>query len=76
MLQLWVRRNKGTWHDTRSASVVFARSLLLTGDGAGGFPSAFALSGPACARNNMLDRFDLSDEKLRDALDSSAEVAS
>ena len=33
--------------------------------------SAFALNGPACARINMLDKFDLSDEKLRDALDSS-----
>ena len=71
MLQLWVHRNKGTWHDTRSASVVFARSLLLVGDSAGGFPSAFAFSNPACARINMLDRFDLSAEKLRDALDSS-----
>ncbi len=55
----------------RSALISFARSLSLTGDGAGGFPSAFALNGPACARINMLDRFDLSDEKLRDALDSS-----
>ena len=36
-----------------------------------GFPSAFALNGSAWARINMLDRFDLSDEKLRDALDSS-----
>ena len=62
--------------DMRSASVVFARNLLLTGDGAGGFPSAFALNGPACVRISMLDRFDLSDERLRDALDSSAEVAS
>ena len=33
----------------RSASIVFARSPLLAGDSAGGFPSAFALSGPACA---------------------------
>ena len=64
-------RNKGTWRDMRSALISFARSLSLTGDGAGGFPSAFALNGSACARINMLDRFDLSDEKLRDALDSS-----
>ena len=55
----------------RSASIIFARNLLLTGDSAGGFPSTFASNGPACARINMLDRFDLSDEKLRDALDSS-----
>ena len=55
----------------RSASIIFARSLLLTGDGAGGIPSAFALNGPACARINMLGEYDLSDEKLRDALDSS-----
>ena len=55
---------------------MFARSLLLTGDSAGGFPSAFALNGPACARINMLDKFDLSDERLRDALDFSPEVAS
>ena len=55
----------------RSASIVFARSLLLIGDGAGGFPSAFALNGSACVRINMLDRFDLSDERLRDALDAS-----
>ncbi len=66
----WVHRNKGTWRDMRSASIVFARSLLLIGDSAGGCPSTFALNGPACARINMLDRFDLSDEKLRDALDS------
>ena len=55
----------------RSALISFVRSLSLTGDGAGGFPSAFALNGPACARINMLDKFDLSDEKLHDALDSS-----
>ena len=55
----------------RSVSLVFARNLLLTGDSASGFPSAFALNGPACARINMLDRFDVSDKKLRDALDSS-----
>ena len=53
-----------------------AHSLSLTGDSAGGFPSAFALNGSACARVNMLDKFDLSDEKLRDALESSTEVAS
>ena len=35
----------------RPASIVFARGLLLTGDGAGGFPSAFALNGPTCARD-------------------------
>ena len=70
-MKLWVHRNKGTWRDMRSASVVFARNLLLIGDGAGGFPSAFALNGSACVRINMLDRFDLSDERLRDALDSS-----
>ena len=63
-----VHRNKGTWRDMRSASVVFARNLLLIGDGAGGFLSAFALNGSACVR---IDRFDLSDERLRDALDSS-----
>ena len=60
----------------RSASIIFARSLLLIGDSAGGFPSTFALNGSACARINMLDKFDLSDEKLRDALEFSAEVAS
>ena len=71
----WLRnsghRNKGTWRDMRSVLIVFARSLLLTGDCAGGFPSAFALNGSVCARINMLDKFDLPDEKLRDALDSS-----
>ena len=72
----WVHRNKGTWRDMRSASIIFVRSLLLTGDSTGGFPATFALSGSACARINMLDRFDLPDEKLRDALESSAEVAS
>ena len=46
----------------RSASIVFARSLLLTGGSAGGFPSAFALNGSACARVNMFDKFDLSDQ--------------
>ena len=51
--------------------MVFARGLLLIGESAGGFPSAFALSGSVCARINMLDRFDLSDEKLRNTLDSS-----
>ena len=55
----------------RSASVFFARNLLLIGGSAGGFPSAFALNGSAYVRINMLDRFDLSDERLRDALDSS-----
>ena len=55
----------------RSASIIFARSLSLTGDSAGGFPSAFALNGSAWAQINMFDKFDLSDEKLRDALDSS-----
>ena len=30
----------------RSASVVVARGLLLTGDSAVGFPAAFALNGP------------------------------
>ena len=68
--------------------MIFARSLLLTG----GFPSACAFNGPACALNeakrslrcaaaarppsawariSMLDKFELSDEKLRNALDSS-----
>ena len=47
----WVHHNKGTWRDMRSASIVFARSLLLTDDSAGGFPSTFALNGPACARS-------------------------
>ena len=46
-----VHRNKGTWRDMRSASIVFVRSLLLIGGNAGGFPSAFALNGPACARS-------------------------
>ena len=55
----------------RSALIVFARSLLLTGDSAGGFPAAFALNGSAWARINMLDKFDLSDERLRDILGSS-----
>ena len=32
----------------RSVSIVFARSLLPISDSAGGFQSAFALSGPAC----------------------------
>ena len=55
----------------RSALISFvARSLLLIGGGAHGFPSAFVLSGSAWARINMFDRFDLSDERLRDALDS------
>ncbi len=31
----------------RSALIIFARSLLLTGDSAGGFPAAFALNGSA-----------------------------
>ena len=47
----WVHRNKGTWHDIRSASIIFARSLSLIGDGEGGFPSAFARGGPARARS-------------------------
>ena len=55
----------------RSALISFVRSLSRTGDGAGGFPSAFALNGSAWAQINMLDKFDLSDQKLRDALDSS-----
>ena len=46
-----VHRNKGTWRDIRSASIIFARSLVLIGDSEGGFPSAFALKGPACAPN-------------------------
>ena len=46
-----VDRNKGTWRDIRSALIIFAHSLLLTGDSAGGFPSAFSLSGSACALN-------------------------
>ena len=67
----WVHRNKGTWRDMRSALISFAHSLSLSGDGADGFPPAFALNGSAWARINMLDRFDLSVEKLRDALDFS-----
>ena len=51
LLQLGVHRNKGTWRDMRSALIIFARGLLLTGDSAGGFPSAFAFNGPACARS-------------------------
>ena len=45
--------NKGTWRDIESASIIFARGLglLLTGDSAGGFPSAFGLNDPACARS-------------------------
>ena len=35
----------------RSALIIFARGLLLIGDGAGGFPFAFSLNGPACALN-------------------------
>ena len=54
----------------RSVSLVFVRGLLLIGDNAVGFPSAFAIDGPNCARINMLGRFDLSDERLRDALNS------
>ena len=34
----------------RSVSLVFARNLLLIGDGAAGFPSAFALDGPGLPR--------------------------
>ena len=52
----------------RSVSLVFARNLLLTGDSAAGFRTQWPR--PA-ARINMLDRFDVSDKKLRDALDSS-----
>ena len=55
----------------RSASIIFARSLLLIGDSAGGFPLACAFNGSAWVRINMLDKFDLSDQELRDALDSS-----
>ena len=32
-------------------SIIFARGLSLTDDSTGGFPSAFALNGPACARS-------------------------
>ena len=36
----------------RSVSLVFARNLLLTGDSASGFPSAFALDGPGLPRES------------------------
>ena len=55
----------------RSVSLVFSRNLSLIGDNAGGFPSAFALNGSARARINMLGEYDLSNERLREALDSS-----
>ena len=42
--ELWVHRNKGTWRDIRPALIIFAHNLLLIGDSAGGFPSAFALT--------------------------------
>ena len=35
----------------RSVSLVFARNLLLTGDSASGFPSAFALDGSGLRSN-------------------------
>ena len=38
----------------RSALIIFARSLLLVGDSAGGFPFAFTLNGPACALNETM----------------------
>ena len=48
---IWLHRNKGTWRDIRLALIIFARSQLLIGDSAGGFLSALALNGPACARS-------------------------
>ena len=66
-----VHRNKGTWRDMRSALIIIAHSPLPNRGQRRRFSVGFCTQWPVCARINMLDKFDLSDEKLRDALDSS-----
>ena len=63
---------KGTWHDIRSAFLLSGRLARSMKSGEVSAGSAAAHSPSASERINMLDKFDVPDEKLRDVLDSSS----